>query len=262
VSLLLSCATAARVKVKAHSQFSSSSQGSCRVLARWICQEKTYKENLDQVAECCNSKDVANQELRKACCFYADMAFGDVNNATAATQPVVVEKTPVENIDVDGGETVEDVIEDSLGGRSSNATLDDELVAKLAEVWKKTEMEADLDKTLVQAYYAAAKRRSAEGKQLSWAMSCVDECEDSCESLGGECQPVQSKEDCEAAAEQLAKSFLAYDPNSEHMAKQMRGFPRGCFVKSGKTNTNIVRWNPPTLDAPTIKLNNVCGCYQ
>jgi hypothetical protein len=219
-------------------------------------------ENLGQVGVCCKSRDVGNEELRKACCFYADMAYGDINNATVAAQPIVVEKTPVESIDVDGGETVEDVIEDSSGGVSSNATLDDELLAKLAEVWKKTDMEADSEKTFVQAYYAAVKRESAEGKELSWSVSCVDECEDSCESLGGECQPVQSEEDCEAAADQLSNSLLAYDPNNPYLAEQMARFPRGCFVKSGKANSNMVRWNPPTLAAPTIKLNNVCGCYK
>lgn len=211
--MFLSSVDASRVKVRAVTDLSSSSQGACRVLAKWICQPQTYKENLGQVTQCCNAKDVGDETLRKACCQLAGAADESVSDEKTAPKPVVekpvvVEKpdvaetpvvveNPVED-DLDEEETIDEVVADSSG----DATLDEATIGQLASIWKQTEIKPNLEKTLVQAF------QGSKQPGLSLAMSCVDQCEGQCESAGGECQPVQTAEDCQTAAGQLSKSFF------------------------------------------------------
>jgi len=261
VFVLLSCSNAARIKVKKES-FSSSSQSSCRVLAKWICQPKTYKENLGQVGECCKANDVGNEELRKACCELAGLTNEGVN-ATVAESITPVKKDPVVVVDTRETEpeivenTAEDIQDELVSPReptSLSPKLDDDLLEILGQgIWRTGfDMVPNLEKKLVQAFYSPRK------PGLSWSMSSVEECEKACESQGGQCQAIQSEEDCRTAASRdLGKSFA---PLITQADKDQ--YPVGCFVKAGKAHANRVRWNPPSLDRPTVKISSVCGCYK
>jgi hypothetical protein len=246
VFVLLSCSNAARVKAS----FSSSSQASCGVLARWICQPKTYKENLGQVTKCCRANDVGNEELRIACCKFAGLTNEGVN-ATVAEPRTSVKKDPV--VDADTNEPVE-IVENAAEESVLSPELDDDLLATLGQgIWRTGfDMVPNPEKKLVRAFYSARK------PGLSWSMSSVEECEDACESLGGQCQAIQSEDDCETGAKRdLGKSFLRLLTQADK-----EQFPIGCFVKAGKDNANRVRWNPPSFDRPSVKISSVCGCYK
>jgi len=249
VFLLLSCGNAARVNRR--SQIKSSSQTSCRVLAKWICKPGTFEANLGQVEECCRADDVGNEDLRRACCTFAGLdpdGVTPLGKESVAESKKPVAKTPVENpsqvVDVDDGITAELIQEEPL-----ETALSPTLEATLAPIWLDMEITPDPEKQLVQAFHAATRKDG-----LNWEMSCIDKCVDACELKGGECQAIQSEADCEQAAEELGKPMIPLATKSD----QDR-FAKGCLVL--KNRPNHVRWNPPSDLKPTIKTNNVCGCY-
>lgn len=242
VFLLLSCGNTARVNRR--TQFSSSSQTSCRVLAKWICKPETFAANRGQVEECCRAEDVGNEDLRKACCNLAGLP---VEKESVAESQKPVAKPPVENpsqvADVDDGITAE-VIQEPL-----ETVLSPTLEATLAPIWQNMYIAPDPEKQLVQAFHAEEQKAG-----LSWEMSCIADCADTCDSAGGDCRAIQSEDDCKKAAKDLGKGNMI----RISLARDQDKYPKGCLVlRSGPQ----VRWNPPSNFKPIVKTNNVCGCY-
>jgi len=258
VSVLLSCGSGMRMKVKSSKE--SSSNPRCLVLAQWICMPKTWEANLKQVEECCRSIHTP-KDHKANCCAFAKLADEGVSNITVETvanqlvknaeAKKVVKQVPVVLKETSGN--LDEIADREV--TEQNMTENEkihEVLAFLHKLWiKQTLLEmVPNDKDLVQAFYADKE------KGLDWSMSCVAKCEEECGSLGGECQPIQSSEDCERGAiEHLGKSFTRVFVQADK-----KRLPTGCFAMKGKPNR--ARWNDPTRQKPTVVMSNICGCYK
>jgi hypothetical protein len=260
VSVLLSCGSGMRVKVKSSKESSSSPK--CRVLAQWICLPETWQANKPQVEECCLSSHTP-EDHKANCCAFVQLANEGVRKVTVQTvAKTLVKNAAAENVvkqaPVVLGETTNEIagaVTTQMNVTEQNMTEEEkihEALAFLHKLWikqKLLEMEPN-DKGLVKAFYADKERG------LDWSMSCVAKCEEECGSLGGEqCQPIKSSEDCEKGAKDLGKTYAPLI-----LQKHKESFPIGCFAVFKKPNQ--ARWNDPTPQKPTLKMSNICGCYK
>merc|ERR1712130_738641 len=123
-----------------------------------------------------------------------------------------------ESLDEDSGNAVEEIDQDALEktlivrapsairssfGNAIESILSPTLQEELADTWKDMDIEPDLEKKLVLAFHA---EKPKDG--LTWAMTCIEECVEASESEGGECQAVQTEDDCKAAASGLGKPMI------------------------------------------------------
>jgi hypothetical protein len=225
--------------------------------------------NLPQVIECCESSHTPGAYV-ELCCEFKRLAEEGISNATVEIvaekmvkdreEEKVVKDTEVENVikqapivGVKSSENLDEVVTKMPENVPLKEKYDEALAFLNMLMIKQTLLDMKPnDKQLVKAFYATKEAG------LSSSMSCLAKCESECESeLGGEqCQPIQTKEDCERGAiDHLGKTFV---PLISQRDKER--YPAGCFAI--RDEPHRARWNEPTLQKPTIKISNICGCYK
>jgi len=230
-------------------------------MARWVCQPAAYEENKGCVAQLCSMEKMKGNPLLDACCDLVGQSDSEVADVQSDTEVADVQSDS-EVADVQSDSDVADDLPDlEVTDVQSDSKVAD---PKVADLFKDVNIMPDLDKKLLKSFFAPmpkkVKGKKTQIDKLSLSMQCVSECEQSCQMDGGECQAIQSAEDCQQTISELQQNGFDINGNdpAHVLATTRTNKARGCHVRH---ISRRAEWNPPVPGEP-LKLNNVCGCYQ